>query len=140
MPTMPSTSLQRFKGSEEGMTRYQKYARKYYQANKNKIWFQASRKKWRKSKHGRKKLRKTFRQWRQRTRELIDSFKKKPCKDCGHRFPTCCMDFHHVRGRKKFAIGSRIHFGKEKTIAEIKKCILLCANCHRIRTQKEIRA
>ena len=23
-----------------------------------------------------------------------------PCTDCGNKFPACCMDFDHVRGKK----------------------------------------
>jgi len=47
------------------------------------------------------------------------------------------MDFDHVRGRKLFDIAQ----GKELSMAsvrrEIKKCDLVCANCHRIRSFPE---
>lgn len=32
---------------------------------------------------------------------------------------------------KEFAIGNGMHYSKERLEKEIKKCALLCANCHR---------
>lgn len=73
-----------------------------------------------------------------RRRRLYDTVivkeKDKPCADCGHSFPTCCMDFDHVRGKKSFDIASNVTSSTEKLIAEIAKCDVVCANCHRIRT------
>ena len=69
-------------------------------------------------------------------RILVDGFKASPCLDCGNCFPPECMDFDHVRGVKVFSIGQ---FGQRKldhVIAEIAKCDLVCANCHRVRTRK----
>lgn len=65
----------------------------------------------------------------------IKELKNKPCMDCGGRFPVCVMDFDHVRGKKKFYVTTSLR--KWKTILkEAKKCDLVCANCHRIRTNK----
>lgn len=50
------------------------------------------------------------------------------------------LDFHHKDdSNKEFNIGdvSRLGLGKEKIIAEIAKCKVLCANCHRILHYKE---
>ena len=61
-----------------------------------------------------------------------------PCKDCGERYPTCVMDFHHRDpSEKEYDIASavnHIRVGKGKLRAELAKCDVLCANCHRIRT------
>jgi len=59
------------------------------------------------------------------------------CTDCGNKDPRV-LDFHHV-GPKDFAIGSANakRFTLARVQAEIKKCILLCANCHRIRHAEE---
>lgn len=67
-------------------------------------------------------------------RQYLDWRKDVPCMDCGGRFPPCAMDFDHVRGEKSFAIsaaGTRSH---EAVKAEIRKCDIVCSNCHRIRT------
>ena len=64
--------------------------------------------------------------------------KSNPCHDCGHKFPACCMDFDHRPGtKKKYCIGSMVahHYNKKLIQKELKKCDLVCANCHRIRTR-----
>ena len=51
------------------------------------------------------------------------------------------MDFDHIRGKKKFTIALNFKGGKmglARIIEEAKKCELVCANCHRIRTQKKL--
>lgn len=75
-------------------------------------------------------------------KELVDlvlSWKKNcPCTDCGGIFPPECMDFDHVRGTKVMGVSeftSRCA-SKDALIGEIKKCDLVCANCHRTRTKK----
>lgn len=67
----------------------------------------------------------------------IEKLKNVPCKDCENKYPTCCMDFDHIRGKKEFNISTGVcqkRFGLKKILKEINKCELVCANCHRIRT------
>lgn len=57
----------------------------------------------------------------------------KKCKYCGETEPIC-LDFHHRNPENKIQeistmIKNRI--AKEKLLAEIAKCDLVCANCHR---------
>lgn len=76
-----------------------------------------------------------------KVKEFIENYKKeRGCVDCGFSgkdFPYV-LDFDHTNGSldKKFTIGSWSRSVLSiKTIAqEIKKCELVCANCHRIRT------
>ena len=60
--------------------------------------------------------------------------------DCGGRFPAVCMEFDHVRGEKLFSVGIRVSYKMETVLAEIAKCDLVCANCHKIRTHERRRA
>lgn len=55
------------------------------------------------------------------------------CKGCGRRFPARVFEFHHLDASKKeFAISAGgITRRWEKIEAELAKCVLLCANCHR---------
>ena len=69
-------------------------------------------------------------------RILVDALKVGPCLDCGQSFPPECMDFDHVRGEKLFGIGQMGQRQQHFILAEIAKCDLVCANCHRIRTRK----
>lgn len=64
--------------------------------------------------------------------------KDQPCHDCGCRFDACCMDFDHRAGEiKSYNLGTMFsnHYSRELIEAELAKCDLVCANCHRIRTR-----
>jgi hypothetical protein len=70
-------------------------------------------------------------------RLLIADLKRSAvCADCGGKFPPCCMDFDHVpeRGPKLFNLSGNNDYSLERVRAEIEKCDIVCANCHRIRT------
>lgn len=73
---------------------------------------------------------------RKKALEFFRSLKEYPCADCGNRFHPCVMDFDHREGETKlFGIGRDYYkHPKEQVLAEIKKCDLVCANCHRMRT------
>lgn len=57
------------------------------------------------------------------------------CFDCG--FTTDVLevyDFHHLDPTKKdFTLGYLVNFSWERMLPELEKCVMLCANCHRIR-------
>lgn len=85
---------------------------------------------------------------RRRSVELLqwlDSLKARPCLDCGGTFPPECMDFDHIDpATKRFTISSKVASNvasleviKARVLAEIEKCRLICANCHRIRTARQ---
>lgn len=64
----------------------------------------------------------------------LKPLKESPCVDCGLSFHPCCMDFDHVRGDKVLVISKMFTCSWERVLQEIEKCDLVCANCHRIRT------
>ena len=74
-------------------------------------------------------------------RDAIRRLKEKPCADCQHEFSYYVMDFDHVSGDKEAEV-SRLACGGhlKKALAEAEKCEVVCANCHRIRTFKRIKA
>lgn len=76
----------------------------------------------------------------QRNRDLVINLKSNPCSVCEVQYPYWMMDFDHVRGVNLFGISrvmcSQRHSLKKLT-AEIQKCQLLCALCHRRKTFKE---
>jgi hypothetical protein len=67
---------------------------------------------------------------------FVAAIKDAPCTDCGQQFPPECMDFDHVRGTKIDHVNSLLQRSLRTLQAEIEKCELVCANCHRIRTKK----
>jgi hypothetical protein len=70
-----------------------------------------------------------------KAREKINELKAHPCVDCGFQFPPVAMDFDHVRGTKTASIGRMASFTWSRVVAEVAKCDLVCACCHRIRTR-----
>lgn len=52
------------------------------------------------------------------------------CQHCGYSKCSRNLTFHHLRD-KEFGIASReFQFAMVKVISEIKKCVLVCHNCH----------
>jgi hypothetical protein len=67
----------------------------------------------------------------QESKDFVDGFKTK-CSRCGIEDKRV-LDFHHLRDKVQSVGSLRVGgYSKERIIAEIEKCILLCANCHRI--------
>lgn len=64
--------------------------------------------------------------------------KNNPCCDCGKKYHYSQMQLDHIeeRGEKIFEINSRAFSGKsiDDIKEELKKCDLLCSNCHSLRT------
>jgi hypothetical protein len=62
----------------------------------------------------------------------------KQCADCREDYPHWILEFDHLPGTdKKFTIGQH-NISRDKSIediqAEIDKCEIVCANCHKDRT------
>lgn len=75
--------------------------------------------------------------YRKDLRDFLDLIKNKPCMDCKKVYPPYVMDFDHRDGEEKEKEVARMVAGgwsKDNIVKEIKKCDLVCANCHRLRT------
>jgi len=74
---------------------------------------------------------------RKEHKDLAARYKDVPCRDCGVKYAPHIMDFDHLNSKEKsFTISRASQMGKtlEQVIEEIKKCDVVCANCHRQRT------
>ncbi len=75
---------------------------------------------------------------RKRRTALIRQIKlARGCADCGYRSHPEALDFDHLPGAEKLANVSRMALAtmtEAVILAEIEKCEVVCANCHRIRT------
>ena len=58
------------------------------------------------------------------------------CADCGYRAHVEALDFDHIpeRGAKVLNLSDAWTVRWETLEAEIKKCEVVCSNCHRVRT------
>lgn len=109
----------------KGINRYNSEARKkwYKKRKKDKVWADKIKK-----------------QANVRKRKILDYLKEykisNGCCDCGYNKHHAALDFDHVRGIKKI----NVSFAKSIKQAqnEIKKCEIVCSNCHRVRTFNRI--
>jgi len=102
-----------------------KYHREYYHRNKEKILSK---------KIAGQKIRRQI-----AIKHLRDYKGRIGCLDCGEKNPIV-LDFDHkYQDTKKDSVSNMVksNYGMEKIMAEVNKCEVVCANCHRIRTHKQ---
>src|SRR5215469_14181741 len=107
-----------FKDKEKAAAYRKEYQRGWYQRYKDKI------------------LEKRLEKRRKRELEIRDWFRRYKselyCIECGESHPAC-LQFHHRDGEEKsFTISNAVLRGPgiKALIKEIKKCDVLCVNCH----------
>ncbi len=62
-------------------------------------------------------------------RKLVE-LKGGKCRYCGYKKCLDALHFHHKRSDKKFNFGGSYNRSWSTMVAEVKKCDLVCANCH----------
>src|SRR5262245_1397243 len=75
----------------------------------------------------------------QGTLDLLRELRDQPCSDCRGTFAPHQMDFDHREGALKqfnLTAGRAALKPTSVLLAEVAKCDIVCANCHRIRTQR----
>lgn len=80
------------------------------------------------------------RRYRIRNRELVNQYlASRVCIDCGEADPTV-LEFDHVRGSKRDDVSTLVRraFSWKRVSAEMAKCEVRCANCHRRKTAKQL--
>ena len=93
-------------------------AKKWYKAHKHDPAVAARLAKWTKA-------------TKQQLQDEVNQIKREAgCKYCGE-CEACCLDFHHI-GKKDRDVSRWVHCKSPKKLyAEIKRCIVVCSNCHR---------
>lgn len=97
---------------------HKQYTRKHYEANKDYYKIKA----------------------KNRTKNLVEKYWKikesTPCADCGIKYPHYVMDFDHLSDKIENVSVLIRSASSEILEEELKKCELVCSNCHRERTYK----
>jgi hypothetical protein len=108
--------------AERDPARQQLAKRRYYEANKDVVKARTRARN--------KAVQDTVRVW------LYEYLKTHPCVDCGETDPII-LEFDHIRD-KEFSIGdaARKNITLKRVIAEVEKCEVRCANCHRTKTYR----
>lgn len=72
----------------------------------------------------------------QRLRDELDKIKlEQGCIDCGYKENARALEWDHITPRKGApTVGSIVARGRAAVMKEIEKCVVRCANCHRIKT------
>jgi hypothetical protein len=76
---------------------------------------------------------------KKKSKDWIREYKnKRKCVKCGISDPRV-LDFHHKGNDKEFAVSSFEHIGAtlDRIKKEVEKCVVICANCHRILHHEE---
>jgi hypothetical protein len=75
---------------------------------------------------------------REKMRSFIREYKAThPCVDCGEADPIVLEFDHREPSEKSFSLSDARRLSLSKIAAEIAKCDVRCANCHRRRTHHE---
>lgn len=76
----------------------------------------------------------------QNVRAIRDYKASKGCMDCGEKDPLVLDLDHRDRSTKSFAVAdsAKIGMALKNLMAEAEKCDVVCANCHRRRTAKQM--
>lgn len=104
-----------YKDKSVGKSKHKEWSRNHYEANKEAVKIGV-------------KERKT------KNKKVWDAFKGTlKCTNCGFSH-TAALDFHHVDpAEKEYSISALVsNKSFTKAMKEVEKCIVLCANCHRI--------
>lgn len=71
---------------------------------------------------------------KERNKKYVEEYKRThPCEVCGEDH-IACLDFHHRdKSEKRQTISTLVTRGAtmNQLVAEVKKCVVLCCNCHR---------
>jgi len=107
-----------YKDREKAAAYRQEYQRGWYQRHKDKI------------------LERRLKKRRKRDLDIRDWFRTYKselfCMKCGEDHPSCLQFHHRDREEKSFTISNAVlrGTGVKTLIKEIKKCDVLCVNCH----------
>lgn len=67
-----------------------------------------------------------------RTWQIITKYLEPKCSICGYDKSVAALELHHLDpSQKEFGIKRVDYRNEEKIVLELKKCIMVCSNCHK---------
>lgn len=121
--------------------KYKSYAERWNKSRKGKEY----QKEWRASEEGKQSQRKCQinnkrKNYKERDRKInfIANIKLKygcmnPNCPSSKTLPSCCLDMHHIDSETKvFSLAAAANRSFKQIFCELRKCTVLCANCHRL--------
>ena len=77
-------------------------------------------------------IQKYNKEFRAQNKQKMDAYKlEKGCQKCGYKKCAAALHFHHENPKEKDISVSRLMNRRwDKILTEVKKCTILCANCH----------
>lgn len=90
------------------------------------------------SRSNRARLAAKVREHRAKIRAELNEIKVRTgCVDCRKKYPYYVLDFDHVGTDKVLNVSALLkEAGIERVRAEVRKCEVVCSNCHRERTHR----
>ena len=67
-------------------------------------------------------------------RDLLDRLKSGPCHDCKNDSLYSCQKDFWRESDDIIQVSKRLLMSKDRILEEVAKSVLLCSNCHRLRT------
>lgn len=128
--TKQCTKCKEIKALEDFPNRYD---RKSGKESACRLCYNARKRKWSKTNRGKRAYKLNILRMVKKKRMAIEYLGGR-CADCGEVFEDCVYGFHHLNpDEKESTISSMRTHSWENIKIELDKCVLLCANCHRIR-------
>lgn len=118
-------SQKRAEAKRKGINRYNTETRKawYIRKKQDKEWVNRVREQSNERKH--------------KIIQFLNEYKlQKGCQDCGYKQYAVALDFDHINGTKELNVCNSKSI--TQAMKEIKKCEVVCSNCHRVRTMKRL--
>jgi uncharacterized Zn ribbon protein len=82
------------------------------------------------SQRRRDKIRQSEKNRIEKIKKMIRRIKLKGCSKCSEKEP-CAIDFHHITDKKSDIASGINRYSIIAIREELRKCIIVCANCHR---------
>jgi hypothetical protein len=132
-------AMKKYQQSEKGKTTQAKAMKKYRQSEKGKENTKKANKKWTQTENGKIYYRNLAREKRKKRCLFTQRVKLRyGCSECGYKKCATSLHFDHIDPTTKKNVVSKLVKQSMKQLKnEMRKCRILCANCHGEHTEEQ---